>query len=116
MMPVICRETDEVCKKEYIIAHPIVNVGFAIKSSLIEEIPAEETFADPCRRYGEGLNVYLMDGSKGAFGATGHFLVFSPGKFIFSITRRTAAKYFPNTLAVIDKAAERREEAEYGRA
>lgn len=113
-MALICRETDEDCKREkqsYVVVNPVVRIGFAVCSHIIEQIPAKETYADPCRRYGEGLNVHLVEGSKGAFTPEGHFCVFNPGKFLFAVMRETAVAHLPKTLALIDKAADRRGES-----
>lgn len=112
-MALICRESDDDCKKEtrsYVVVNPVVRIGFAVSSHIIEGIPAGETYADPCRRYKEGLNVHLVEGSKGTFTPEGHFCVFNPGKFVFAVMRKTAEAHLPKTLACIDKAANRRTE------
>lgn len=110
-MPLVCRETNKECTKEnpaLIVFHPVASVGFAVGGDLIEKIPPKETFADPCRRYSEGLNVHKVDGSRGIFNADGHFQVFNPGKFVYSIMRKTVEAHLPNTLSLIDQVAERR--------
>jgi hypothetical protein len=110
-MSLACKETDEDCsgqKKAYVVTHPVTGVGVAVSGTTIGSIPARETYVDPCRRYREGLNVHMLDGSQGTFTADGHYQANKPGKFAFAIMRSTAEKYLPKTLAWIDRQAERR--------
>lgn len=110
-MALVCRETEKEFdrkKKDYVVMHPIAKVGFAVSGTIVEAIPPRETYADPCRRYGEGLNVCAVEGSIGKVHPGGYFDVTIPGQFKFGIMRETAQKHLPKTLELIDRAAERR--------
>ncbi len=111
-MALVCRETDKEFlkgKRDCVVMHPIVPVGFAVDSSFVEAIQSgRETYADPCRRYSEGFNVHQVEGSIGRISQEGHFQVSIPGPFLFSIMRKTALNHFPRTIEVIDQLAERR--------
>lgn len=76
--------------------------GYAVGQDPVDKIPQSERWLQPCDTNEEGYNISEGLSTKG-FSGNWQMSTFQRGDFLFSITRETAQKYLPNTVALIQE-------------